>query len=162
MGANKMDQALAAIRREMVAGWHAQGLTQRRIVVRLAECETITDPETGERVPFLNPDTGRPWGLTVVNKDIQALEKQWRKAASDKIDRHKGETLARYNEIYRQTMAKGEMSAAISALNGIRGLLGLDSPARAPVDETGKTVRDAPDWTRVMADAMRLAGDDSA
>lgn len=76
------EQEVIAYRREKVAHFRLQRMTQRQIQQALAEAG------------YVSPDSKEPWSLGTINSDIQALRREWKAAAKEKTDTLRGELLA--------------------------------------------------------------------
>lgn len=105
-------------RRERVAQLHLRGLTQREIVAAL------------EQQGMMNPETGKPYNVMTVNRDLQALKKQWRANAAQDIALHKALQAAEITEVIRAAWAAKELTTVMKALERQAKLLGLDVPTR--------------------------------
>lgn len=119
---------LIDVRRGRVARMHLRGLTQREIVSQLP---------TGD-YPLVNPETGEPYALGTVNRDLQELRKQWRADAAADIAERKAEQLAELGELKRTGWGAREYTLVLRALEREAKLLGLDSPERHEVGVTGE------------------------
>ena len=109
-------------RRALVARLRLRGLTQRQIVVTLAEREIV------------NPADGTPWSLSTINGDCKALEKEWTQAANESIDDWKTKLLMELEEVKRAGYERGQLAQvnrAIESQAKILKLVGPDTEVRA-------------------------------
>lgn len=145
-------QVIIDQRRRMVAALSLRKLTQRELVEALRT--------KGLR----NPDTGRPYGLATVNRDLKALCKAWRLAAAADIAERKGLHLAELDEVKRAGWAAKDLAVVLRALGQEARVLGLDAPWRADVTwrsglPEGITADEATEAQRQFAHMMAEAAD---
>lgn len=105
------------MRRERVAALLARGLTQREIQQALAD---VSKP--GQYL--INPDTGNPFDIAQINRDIQVLRQQARNAASKSVDEHRARQFAELQEVKRAAWAARDPKAALQAIGLEMKLLG--------------------------------------
>ena len=128
MAVNKNGSRKATIdnRRRAVAGMRLRHLTQREIVTQLPKMD------------ILNPDTGEPYSLGIVNSDLKALHKQWQEDAAQDTSVLVAMTRAELEEVRRKAWANNELAIVLRSLRQECDLLGLDAPTKvAPTDPTG-------------------------
>lgn len=107
---------IVLMRRERVASLLARGLTQREIAAALAK-----EPLEGG---IRNPDTGDPFDVMTVNRDIKAIRADNRKRTALSIDRHQARQYAEIQEIKRAAWAGKNPKLALEALEKEMKLLG--------------------------------------
>jgi hypothetical protein len=128
---------------------------RRQLVSKLRHEGVRTQEEIAER---LREDYEIEVTRQTVSLDLKALDRLWRNSALDNIDKWKRETLAQYRYLYQQSLAAWELSLedaeeiktggkdgpsektkgqsgnpahirnALASLEGIREVLGLDTP----------------------------------
>ena len=81
---------LTDLRRSRIAAFMARKMPVREIIIELSK----------EKLD--NPETGKPWGLATIQKDIEALRIQWRAEALASVDEWKGSELATITEVERE------------------------------------------------------------
>lgn len=113
MPLNNSRQAIIEDRRRKVARMRLRGYTQREITQGLASA--------GER----NPTTNEPWSLGIVNSDLKALTKQWRKEASGDTEEMRGTQLAEIREARRLAWRVEKLYYIYEGLRQEAELLGL-------------------------------------
>jgi hypothetical protein len=118
-------------RRRRVAAMALRGLSQREIVASLP---------TG-REPLFNPKTGKAFNLATVNRDLQALRKQWREAAAVDLAAYKARILAELQEVKRQAWSQKDTRAIIAALKQECDILGIDAPKGLDITSGGKALK---------------------
>lgn len=116
MTLNNSQQAIIDHRRRRVAHHRLRGRTQREIIVALAAEGT------------LNPETGGAWGLGTINRDLKALEDEWRAEALADLTGHKALMLAELRETARTAWEGGDLAIVLRSLKQQAELLGLDEP----------------------------------
>ena len=94
-----------------------------------------------------NPQTGQPWGLATIKRDLQGLEAQWRKEALCNISILKGEQLAALREVRGAGWNAGDLTAVLQALKAEITLCGTQTPKKV-----ARTNARGEDW-RSPADA---------
>ena len=114
-------QAVMDQRRTVVMRLRIRGLTQREIVEALAKTE------------MRNP-SGKPWGLTTVNRDIAAVRSDWRAEAREVYGEHVARMLAEYREVRREGWREKDFGLVLKACQMECKLLGLDKPDKLIVD----------------------------
>jgi len=131
MGLNKSEEVRILARRSRVASLCLRGLTQREIVVALAN------------QGFINPQTGQPYSLGTINSDVQALEEEWEAGAIRDIRAHKARIRAELQEAKRVAWSDRNVALVLRALKQETELLGADAPI-----ELEMKVFDVDDWKR--------------
>ena len=106
MGRNNSNQDTILKRREEVSRYRLRGWTQRQIAEFLC-C-----------------------GLATVNRDIQAIEAEWREAAQATIEQHKQRVLAELAEVKRAAWSDKSYGAVLQAIKAEVDLLGLGAPVK--------------------------------
>jgi len=117
--------AVMELRRERVARLLLRNLTQREIVLALAEDENYR---------VLNPQTGAPFSLGTINKDIQTLKQVWQTRAFRTYDEYLSENLAKLDEVERQAWATGNLPVVLAVIEKRSRLIGLDAPQKVEVE----------------------------
>lgn len=112
------NKAVIEARRRQVAALALRGYSQREIQTAL--------PGAGS----VNPATGLPWSLGIINADMKALERDWKEAALADVDEHKARQLAEIREVRRKAWATGDLNNVLKAMQQERDLLGTDAPVR--------------------------------
>jgi hypothetical protein len=115
---NTSGQQEIEYRMERVAALRVRGLTQRAIVMHLAE-EGIA-----------NPKTGKSYSLGTVNSDIAALEEQWHREAMVDTGVMKGRILAQLSEVLRKAWADENLTIILRTLKQEADLFGLQGPGQ--------------------------------
>ena len=116
MARNKSQQAIIDRRRTLVARARLHGATQREIVAALRK--------QGE----LNRDTGNPWALVTVNRDLKAIQKAWQADAQRDIAEYTSEQIAELREVRRKAWSLVKLDTVLRSLAQEAKLLGLDAP----------------------------------
>lgn len=104
------------MRRERITALLARGLTQREITMALGKPLS----EGG----LLNPDTGKPYDLATVNRDIKAIRREWQARTAKSIDKHQARQLMELQELKRFAWANKDADLALRALEKEMRLLG--------------------------------------
>jgi len=117
------DEALIDRRRDLVSRFKARGYSVREIVDKLAAVKFI-DPETGEELPFVNPDTGVPWCRATVQNDITAIRKRWQERANRRGTKIFSEMLAELEEAIHAAWDMNDIGLVLRGLKDKRELLG--------------------------------------
>jgi hypothetical protein len=89
-------------RREHVARLRLRGLTQREIVSALGQLRGLAD----RPAPIVA-------SLTTVNRDLQALESEWRARAAEAMAERKAKQLAEIDEAKRKCWADNDMAGLV-------------------------------------------------
>lgn len=136
-----------ADRRRRVAAFRLRGLTQREIVAALAQ--------TG----YVNPKTDKPYDLTTINRDLQAIREEWHSEAVADIEQHIATMLAEIREVRRRAWAAQDLDTVLKALKQERDLLGLDAPKRVDIrhELTEKARQFALEWGLDEAEVLAEA-----
>jgi len=95
MGANSNNysvkrQAIIDDRRARVASFKVQGLSIRETIAALTKAK------------FVNPETGKPWGLDTIQQDLAFLTEAWRSSALRDITEVKAEELAKLDRLEKE------------------------------------------------------------
>lgn len=123
---HKVLKAAEPHRRALVARLRIRHLSQREIVQAL------------QQQGNLNPVSGNPWSLGLINADIKAIEKAWREEMVRDTSIHKANLLAEIQEVKRKAWTDQSMDVVLRCLQQERALLGLDAPQKvAPTNPTG-------------------------
>ena len=91
-------------RRRKVAALRLRKLSLREIEKKLAEEGVV------------NPNTGKPWGLGTIARDMEALEHQWRREAAADVAQLKALELAEINEVKRSCWGLGRPDLVLDAI----------------------------------------------
>lgn len=118
MALNTSKQAIIDKRRQAVAQMRLRGATQREIEEQL------------NKTGFINPDTGNPWSLGIINKDLQELEKEWRESAKADMADLKGQQLAEIRAGRRKAWSDGDLNNVRQFMKLEIDLLGTDAPKK--------------------------------
>jgi len=81
-----------------------------------------------EKAGHTNPNSGRPWSLGVIHRDVQTLRQEWREAAGLAFEDHVARQLQELSNIKRLALGKGELNAALRAIQLEMKLLGTEAP----------------------------------
>ena len=111
------DKARIETRRMWVARFVAVGMKNYEIAEKLAE------------VPIFNPETGEPYDVSTVSRDISVIEERWREEIRREIDAHKAKQLAELREARRKAWAAGDVAEVRRNLETEIKLLGTDAPS---------------------------------
>jgi len=157
MGLNKTATDIRDQRRKLVA----EIMVRRPRVTQRQIREALTSKG------YLNPETGNPWSIGTINRDVEAI----RQRARNQMDRSAREWRARELEMLRQLQAdawdEGDYRTVVSISKRRAKLLGLDEPEELDVDmgtdpETIETLLDAlqpfPEARQAAADALDKDG----
>ena len=104
-------------RRRLVAMAMAQGMTAREIKLAL------------EAQGLVNPDTGKPYGLGTVGRDMKALSDAWRAKTVTDVNEHLAGKLQELAELKRAAWKKEQYGTVLNIIARECALLGLDSPS---------------------------------
>jgi hypothetical protein len=107
---------IIAHRRAHVAQLRLRGASEREIAQALAQ-STVRNHETGE-----------PWSLATISRDVQALDAEWREAAALAIEVHRARLLAELRELRRVAWSKGDLDLALRGIKHEIELLGAAVP----------------------------------
>jgi len=121
MSLNNSQQAIIDNRRRQVAILRLRGLTQREIVSTLA----------GQGI--INIKTKKPWSLGIINRDLSALEAEWRAEAGRAMDEHKAQQLAELNEVRRSAWSNKDLTTVLKVIKQESDILGTNAPLRQEV-----------------------------
>jgi hypothetical protein len=124
MALNNNNKTIIEERKALVASLRLKGLSQREIVSNL----TIQKK--------LNPKTGNPWSLGIINKDIADIEARWRESCSKDIGEHKARQLAEINEVKKHAWKATEFAVVLKAIDQESHLLGTRAAIKQEL--TGK------------------------
>lgn len=128
---NRKD-AIVEERRRKVAKLMVRRLTQRQIEANLPALDCI------------DTNTGKPWGVMTINRDVKALRKQWREDAAGDTDQHQANILAELAEIKRVAWGAEipgtkelypDMTTLLKAINQECKILGLDAPTKYKLED---------------------------
>lgn len=148
---NNSRQAIIDNRRRQVAILRLRGMTQREIIATL------------ERQGVVNPATGQPWSLGIINIDLKALDAEWRAEAAKAIDEHKARQLAELNEVRRAAWAAKDLVTVLRVLKQEADILGTAAAIKVHWQDTLPDGYDANEVLRQFTAMMMLAAkDDSA
>ena len=98
-----------------------RGLTQREI-------------ETAMGQKLLNPDTGKPWSIATVNRDIKEIRAGWRAEYAASYDQHISGMMAEIREVRREAWRREDFDLVLKCCDRECKLLGLDQPDKLIVD----------------------------
>lgn len=150
MGLNNSRQAIIDNRRRQVAVLRLRGMTQREII------------DTLENGKVVNPDTGKPWSLGIINSDLKALDAEWRAEAAKAIDEHKARQLAELNEVRRAAWAVKDLATVLKVLKQEVDILGTAAAIKLHWQDTLPDGYDANEVLRQFAGMMMLAAKDDS
>lgn len=119
---NRSDEHLMAMRRKAVSTARLRGMTCEQIAGLLAE-QGITNPRTEE-----------PWSISTINKDLKAIEEEWKEETFKGISDHRARVLAEIQEVKRSAWMAGKHSIVLRAIDQEVGLLGLNELERMGVE----------------------------
>lgn len=109
-------QACIDQRRRLVAERVLRKRTQREIVDDLYDAD------------LRNPDTGQPYCLATVNRDIAALRKRWKADAAKDMADAVADHLAELVEVRRAAWTDKELTIVLRALSQEAEIRGINSP----------------------------------
>lgn len=112
MTRNMAKQDNAEQRREIVAQLRNRMLSMREITVAL------------EKQGIVNPQTGKPYDLATVKRDIDYLKENWRASYEAATDDHATRQLQEIQEIKRLAWSQKDGRLALSAIEKEMKLLG--------------------------------------
>jgi hypothetical protein len=118
MTLNNSKQDIIDNRRRLVMSLRLRGATQREIITQLAADGHV------------NHETGQPWSLGVINKDLQAITAEWREERMKTMDEHVARQLAELFEVKRSAWSQKELDTVLRALKQETDLLGTNAPSR--------------------------------
>lgn len=104
MAGNTSQNDIATARRERVASLRARGLSQREITRALADEK------------FINPETGEPFNLITVNRDLKFLRSRQQKIADLETQQHIARQMADVLELKRVAWHKGDLKSVATAI----------------------------------------------
>ena len=116
---NTSQTAIIENRRHMVAELRLRGATQREIIELLAK-QGMTN-------------NGKPWSVGIINRDIQHLENEWRKAAVRDMSTLKSNQLAEIRSARRQAWKDKNLAEVRQLIKLEIDLLGTAAPTRHDV-----------------------------
>ena len=119
----KQTRAIGEARRRRVAALKLRGLSAREIQAALG------DPAKG----ILNPNSGKPYGLGTIGRDLVLLRKRWMKEAVGDIGKHKARELAELGEHRKSAWAQRELGEVRLGLALEMKLLGTQEPERKEI-----------------------------
>ena len=126
MSRNKERDDIIADRRRKVAALLVRQWTQREIVKALAAQQDV------------NHETGEPWDLATIHRDIKALRQMWREEALQDISLHQAQRLMEFAEVKRRGWIDGDMNVVLRAMKQEAEMFGFDAPQKiAPTDPSG-------------------------
>lgn len=112
-------------RRFEVARLSVHGLTVREITDEL------------ERQGMTNPSTGRAWGRSTIQCDLDALRTEWRERAIADVTEHRARLLEELRQVKRAAWDQGDLGNVLRAISQERALLGVDQD---PETATGNAI----------------------
>ena len=119
---NSSHQSVIDQRRTLVSRLRLRGASQREIVSML------------QREGLVNHETGKPWSLATVNRDIDAIRKEWQREYAATYDEHISEMRSQIREVRREAWRQGDLELVLRCCAQEAKLLGLDKPDRLIVD----------------------------
>lgn len=119
-------EAIVEDRQRRVAQLVNRGLTQRQITASLPTIEC------------LNIETGEPWDLRTINRDVKALRKDWREKAAGDTRQHQANVLAELAEVKRANwaMKPADFTVILKAIKQECDIMGLNAPVKHNIDAT--------------------------
>jgi hypothetical protein len=125
------DKARIELRRMWVARFSAIGMKLYEITEKLAE------------IPILNPDTGEPYDVSTISRDITEIESRWRADIAAEVGEHKARQLAELREARRKAWAQNDVGEVRLSIATEMKLLGTESPDRHEFSgDTAETIFD--------------------
>lgn len=112
---NGANNDIATLRRERVTSLRARGMTLREITAALADVN---------KGGMVNPETGLPFDLATISRDIKHVREQSKRAAAQTVDNHRARQYAELQEIKRAAWAAKDGKLALRALESEMKLLG--------------------------------------
>ena len=119
---NTSHQAVIDQRRTLVSWLRLRGATQREIVAMLL------------KEGIVNQETGKAWSLATVNRDIDAVRKEWQREYAATYDEHVSEMRTQIREVRREAWRLKDLDLVLKCCTQEAKLLGLDKPDRLIVD----------------------------
>ena len=89
---------------------------------------------------MINPDTGKPFGLGTINRDVQALRAEYKAKRSRSRDEWIEKLLLDYEDLYLDARKHGDRAEARHVLKSLREVLGVDASARIDVTTNGESI----------------------
>jgi hypothetical protein len=129
MALNSSKKMVVEKRRRFVASLRLRGMTQREIESAL--------PAHG----VFNPKTGKPWTLGMINRDLKAIEAQWREDAARDISELKAKQLAEIGEVKLEAWKKGAIKNVLAALDREMKLTGTAASEKLELTVTAEMER---------------------
>jgi DNA-binding CsgD family transcriptional regulator len=159
MPRNSSRQDAIIKRRENVARLRLRGLSQREICKALMEL-----PE-----PIRN-DKGEAFDVATINRDLKALEAEWRARAAEAIDQRKARQLAEIDEAKRKAWSAGDLQALARFIKLESDNFGTQAPSKVEVadlrdkadDELIREFQSIVDAARARAGAGDSSGTEAA
>jgi len=116
------DRARIAYRRRAVEELTNQGLKLYEIVEELVQREVV------------NPDTGEPYSVATISRDLTENEKRLMSEIVKERGRHKARQLSELREARRKAWTAGDLAEVRQNLQLEMKLLGTDAPIRMEID----------------------------
>lgn len=146
MALNKANDDLIRKRREKVARFRLQGLTEREIALALPKGDD----------PIVDPDTRKPFSHVTIHNDILAMQKEWATNAARDADEFISEELAKLVELEKTAWSKGRYEIVLRCYERRAKLLGLDKPEKRDITSGGEPIKgyiglSPDDWDKTEA-----------
>lgn len=133
MALNNAPEVVRELRQQIIATLLARKprITQREIHAYLSAKGVDGRPR------LVNPDTGQPFALGTINKDIKDLRSEYRDKRDAGRDEWVAQLLLSYEEMLSEAWKGKDLELARKVMADIRKLLGLDEPERKEISGPG-------------------------
>ena len=125
---NNSDRARIDYRRRQVARLDLRGLDLREIGDAL------------EKGGIINPQTGEPYDLSTISRDLTCLREQWQKEAQADIAEQKGRQLAELREARRRAWQDTDVAEVRHSIETEMKLLGTAAASHVDVTTGGEAI----------------------
>ena len=134
---------------------------RRRLVTQiLMQKPDVTQHEIQRIVgtQLVNPETGNPYTLTIINRDVIAIRKIWRKDNAKDFEDLVSEQRARIGDIYNTARRQkekdkpekiGALRLALDCLRELNRMVGAYAPIKTDITTLGEPLRSVEDWKTV-------------
>lgn len=122
MAVKRNSANLDVLRRRAVASASIQGMSPREIYVWL------------EDKGLIDPDTGKPFSVSQIRKDIDLIVEEWNERMYKDISFHRARVLAELAEVKSSAWKSSKLSIVLKAIDKEVDLLGLNELERLHAD----------------------------
>lgn len=95
--------------------------------------QTLANPSSG-KFYTVNPETGEPYSLATIQRDVTELRERWRAEIARDIGDHFAEQIAKLEELEKSAWGQNDLRLVLDILKEKSRLYGLYSPVRIQVD----------------------------